>query len=175
MTEEARNLFYRHRPGIPAPDGHHFFRFHYLMGKTVETFRSNGKSHLTVEKTILFVDDDEDDREIFKSVLKDVHPQFGFVPAKDGLDALNLLSTSPPPVCIYVDVNMPNMNGLEFLRAVQLHRIYSKIPVFVLSSLYKDEDKGMIRNLGAVDYMKKPDNYEDFVKLLRSCFMEHIR
>jgi PleD family two-component response regulator len=131
MTEEARNLFCRHRPGIPAPSsrlptGTIFFRFHYRMGKTVETFRSNGKSHLTVEKTILFVDDDEDDREIFKSVLKDVHPQFGFVPAKDGLDALNLLSTNPPPVCIYVDLNMPNMNGIEFLRAVQLHRIYSK-------------------------------------------------
>lgn len=145
------------------------------MGKTVQTLHSNGKSPEVVEKTILFVDDDEDDREIFKSVLKDVHPDFGFIAAKDGLDALTILSNNPLPVCIYVDLNMPNMNGIEFLRAIQLHRVYSKIPVFVLSALYKHEDRNMIKRIGAVDYLRKPDNYEDFVKLLRSCFVEHLQ
>lgn len=145
------------------------------MSKTAQTLHSNGKATAPVEKSILFVDDDEDDREIFKSVLKDVHPEFSFMPAKDGLEALNVLSNNPPPVCIYVDLNMPNMNGIEFVKAVKLHRIYSKIPVFVLSSLYKEEDKQLIRKIGAVDYLKKPDNYEDFVKLLRSCFVEHIQ
>ena len=145
------------------------------MGKTSETLHSNGKSNLSGEKTILFVDDDEDDREIFRSVLKDIHPEFVFVPAENGLEALDHLTNNPPPICIYIDVNMPKMNGIELLKALQLHLIYSKIPVFVLSSLYKEEDKSMMRSLGAVDYLKKPDNYEDFVKLLKSCFVEHIR
>lgn len=145
------------------------------MSSQVHTFSTNGKSSEATPKSILFVDDDADDRDVFGAVLKEVHPDFDYMYAKDGMDALNVLANNPPPICIYIDVNMPKMNGVELLRALSLHRSYSKIPVFVLSAYFESEDREKFKRLGAVDYLQKPDSYQAFVNLLRSCFDEHLK
>lgn len=145
------------------------------MSNQVHALATNGKSAASNPKSILFVDDDADDRDVFGTVLKEVHPDFEYIYAKDGMDALHVLANNPPPICIYIDVNMPKMNGVELLRALSLHHTYSKIPVFVLSAYFEAEDKEKFKRLGAVDYLKKPESYQAFVNLLRSCFDEHLK
>lgn len=123
------------------------------------------KSHYSV----LYVEDDKDDQDIFKEVLKAVSPEFHCYIANDGHHALDILKTIDPPTCIYVDVNMPRMNGLEFLKAIKLHPIFSAIPIFVLTTSASANDKLTATSLGAKQYIIKPNSYSDLFNILEKC------
>ncbi len=78
------------------------------------------------------------------------------VHAKDGQEALDLLQTNPETDLIVLDINMPVMNGLEFLDRVKSERLYSDIPVIIVSTEGKEEDTIRGLEAGASGYVKKP-------------------
>lgn len=84
--------------------------------------------------------------------------------AEDGEEAVTLLATQPPDVVV-LDLVMPNLDGLEVLRQM---RVWSKIPVIVLSARGQERDKVNALDLGADDYLTKPFGMEELLARLRA-------
>lgn len=122
-----------------------------------------------MKKAVLYVEDDRDDQQLFMEVLQTVNPHFECFIATDGIHAFDVLKQIDMPVCIYVDVNMPKMNGLEFLKALKLHPEYSQIPVFVLTTSNSANDELTAAALGAKQYIIKPNSYRDLFAILEKC------
>jgi CheY-like chemotaxis protein len=104
-----------------------------------------------------FIDDDTDDQEIFGMALSEVFPGGRCLFASDGIEALDRLSdTSFSPSCIFIDLNMPRMNGRECLEEIGKIERLRRVPVFIYST---SQDHMLIEEckaLGAVDVVVKP-------------------
>ena len=86
-------------------------------------------------KICLLVDDDPDDQEVFLTALADVSTSALCLVAPDGDRALELLyNEETMPDYIFLDLNMPRMNGFEFLAALKKSKILKNIPVIVYST-----------------------------------------
>lgn len=128
----------------------------------------------TTASTILYVNDDTDDQDIFIEVLKEVHPTMECIVASNGLQALELLKQIKLPDCIYLDVNMPLMNGIELLKKIKENPSYTSVPVFILTTSKLLNTEEQARVLGASEYLIKPNSYQEYKDLLRSCFAAHL-
>lgn len=92
-------------------------------------------------KTFLIIDDNEDDHYITEDVCRELYPDARFLNCYDGREALDLLSVSEEiPELIFLDINMPGMNGIEFLKHYNATE-QEKINVAVLSSSGLESDK----------------------------------
>ncbi|RJG09380.1 response regulator [Massilia cavernae] len=72
------------------------------------------------------------------------------------------------PCIILLDLNMPVMNGIEFLDAIKRHEHLRRVPVIVLTTSAEEPDKVSSFNLGVAGYMVKPVDYRKFVEMMRS-------
>lgn len=107
---------------------------------------------------ILYVDDDSDDRDLFLEALSEINIGIECLLARDGVDAVQMLADGARPARIYIDINMPKMNGLQLLRALKVHPVYSQIPAFILSTSITPAERMTARSLGAADCFVKPNS-----------------
>ncbi len=104
---------------------------------------------------IFLVEDDEDDQFFFREALSEIENATLLDVASNGKEALMKLSTfSNLPDYIFLDLNMPLMNGFEFLDALFKIPVIKDIPVIILSTTVSQVQK--VRDLGARGYIKKP-------------------
>ncbi|WP_309739078.1 response regulator, partial [Chamaesiphon sp. OTE_20_metabat_361] len=92
--------------------------------------------------------------------------KFGYraIPAKDGQEALQILRQKVSEIKLAIcDVEMPNMNGFEFLNIYRQDRTISHVPVVMLTSRSNNKHRQFAAHLGAVDYFIKPYVEQDFV------------
>jgi two-component system chemotaxis response regulator CheY len=77
--------------------------------------------------------------------------------ACDGMDALEKLSSSERDVdLIITDLNMPNVDGYEFIKTVRENQRYKNVPIVILSSEGEEQDKRLGEDVGASSYLVKP-------------------
>lgn len=101
--------------------------------------------------TILIVDDDADNCEVLGRLLaRDGHVA---VCASDGQQAMNLLTTREP-AAVVLDIRMPRMDGIEFLRVIRSYLRWQSLPVIVLSGL-PDEDRDRAARYGVSHILQK--------------------
>ncbi|MDP1549280.1 MAG: response regulator [Nitrosomonas sp.] len=119
-------------------------------------------------KYILLVEDDDIDAMTVRRALRDVNATFLLDRVTNGEEGLHFLrdSTNHRPGLILLDLNMPRMNGIEFLVELKTDPALRRIPVVVLTTSREDTDR-----LDAFDnciggYMVKPVDYEQFVKVM---------
>jgi CheY-like chemotaxis protein len=106
--------------------------------------------------TVFLIDDDIDDHEIFSFILSDAYPQAECVFAGDGLYALKQLQdVSFNPCIIFIDINMPRMNGLEILKEIKKIERLSKIPTYMYSTSNENSVVETSKKLGATGFIKK--------------------
>jgi len=105
-------------------------------------------------KKVLIVDDSALIHQMFKMAL--MRYKCTIIPAKNGQAALDLLAQNPDIDLILLDINMPIMGGLEFLKKVKELGSYSHIPIVIQSTEGKEEDTKRGLELGAVAYVTKP-------------------
>ncbi|MEP7168845.1 MAG: response regulator [Bacteroidota bacterium] len=111
---------------------------------------------MSFHKKILLVDDDSDDQEFFMEALKELEPTLECSIANNGLEALEYLSTNPPPPSlIFLDLNMPNMNGFECLAELSKVKQYKDIPVIILTTSNDPENKERSLKMGARVFLTK--------------------
>lgn len=108
----------------------------------------NKKEH----KSILIIDDDEGFQFYLASLFKKKYPSVELEQAYDGKEASDLLQKSATvPDLIFLDINMPVMNGLEFLELRQAQFKAHNTTVVVITSSLDDRDKQIIRKFEFVD------------------------
>lgn len=121
-------------------------------------------------KPILLVEDDQVDVMTVTRALKELHVTNPLVQKENGEEALAYLRdpANTMPCIILLDLNMPVMNGIEFLRVVKHDEVLKKTPVVVLTTSEEQQDKVNSFNFGVAGYMAKPVDYRQFVEVMRS-------
>ena len=121
-------------------------------------------------KFILLGEDDADDQEMLKEVFTSIDTAFIlFFVNKGGemLSALGKLKDDQMPCLIILDYNMPGLNGADILRELSTNERYKNIPKVVWSTSGSDKFRSLCLELGALDYVIKPNNITDLEKIAR--------
>lgn len=105
---------------------------------------------------ILVVDDSPADRLIIKNILND----YDVVTANDGVEAMSMLNKDENINLMILDLNMPNMDGFQVLEALEKSKTNKSIRVIILTNYDEIENEIRGLKLGAVDYIRKPINWE---------------
>lgn len=116
-----------------------------------------------MSKRIITVDDSPSVRKMVEFSLKSKGYTMGS--AADGIEALELMRQEPFDAVI-LDVNMPRMNGLEFLEQIKNDENLAAIPVIMLTTEGQDEDRDKAMALGATAYIVKPFKPTQLLSLL---------
>jgi len=121
------------------------------------------------QKTILIVEDDEVDVMTIKRAMKEIHVTNPVEVRWNGEEALDYLQGEKElPGIVLLDLNMPRMNGMEFLQHVRSDERLKRIPVVVLTTSREEQDRFSSFNLGVAGYMIKPVDYLQFVEVIRA-------
>lgn len=124
-------------------------------------------------KPILLVEDDDVDVMTVKRAFNDLKVTNRLVSTVNGEAVLEYLRSrsNMKPSVILLDLNMPKMNGIEFLKTVKTDQALRKIPVVVLTTSGAEQDIAESFNLGVAGYMVKSVDYVKFVDIIRTIDM----
>jgi CheY-like chemotaxis protein len=118
--------------------------------------------------TLLLIEDDEIERMKFKRVCAKNGFEHTVIEASNGENALTFLNGDRLPDLILLDLNMPKMDGIEFLKNLKSTPALKFIPIIVLSTSNNYHDVKECYEIGASGYMIKPLHFEDYKKKIIS-------
>ena len=122
-----------------------------------------------MNKTILFVDDDADDRDFMAEMVKNLDPPIEAVFVQNGLEAIEYLhhrkEESDLPCLIVLDLNMPFLDGKETYRRIRHELHLGDIPVIIFTSSMNPNDQTLFTSQG-VEFYTKPDNFSYYRKIV---------
>jgi CheY-like chemotaxis protein len=119
---------------------------------------------------ILLVEDDYLDIMNVERELSKINITHPLHVARNGREALSMLrgegveKISPAPSVILLDINMPKMNGLEFLTELRREPEFSHIPVFIMTTSNEETDRMAAQRLNVTGYIVKPLTFDSFEK-----------
>ena len=113
-------------------------------------------------KNIALADDDSDDAALFAEALLEIDPKIAFKKASNGRELLDKMESGEFffPDIIFLDINMPEMNGWECLAELKKNSMFKNVPVVIYSTSSHTRDKRMAATLGASLFFTKPDNFQ---------------
>lgn len=118
-------------------------------------------------QTILHIDDDPEDRELFASAVQEISTTANCVSFSDANKALTALeSLEIVPDYIFLDLNMPLMNGQEFLTAIKMNLNLNHLPVIIFSTSSHPATIQLMIEMGAEAFITKPTDYTAFMEIL---------
>ena len=122
--------------------------------------------------SILYIDDDIEDIEIFNEAVKAVDPCIQYLSASSGKDALDILkATTTLPRHIVLDINMPGMDGKLCLKEIRSEKRFDAINVVVYSTNSFPKDIEQIEAMGAT-FMRKASSFSDLCEMIRKLIAE---
>ena len=117
---------------------------------------------------ILLIDDDEDDQEIFLTAMQEISVRAVCTAVSSAVSALQKLKTKQMLAdLIFLDLNMPIMNGKQFLKEIMKSEELRLIPVIVFSTSAQLETIRETKELGAHDFITKPSKFSELKNILR--------
>ena len=121
-------------------------------------------------KKFLLADDDEDDTNLFDEALRKINSTIEFFSARNGKDMLDKLNAGKvEPQVIFLDINMPEMNGWEALEKIKKTSTLKDIPVIMYSTSSSARDGKKAVESGALGFYEKPASFlklKDFLALI---------
>ena len=117
-----------------------------------------------MSRLVLTVDDSRTIREMVSFTIKSIG--FTMIEAEDGLVGLNVLKNHKPDLIIS-DVNMPNMDGFTFVKAVREIPEFKTTPILMLTTEYTDDKKNTGRSVGATGWIVKPFDPEKLIQVVQ--------
>ncbi len=118
---------------------------------------------------VYLADDDEEDSMFFKEALNEVNVEIHIEDFNNGVTLMDTLlkKKNSLPDVIYLDLNMPLMNGEECLDDIKTEPQLSKIPIIIYSTYVDDSLADILRKKGANWYLVKPNSFEKLKNLLQ--------
>ena len=126
-------------------------------------------------KTILLVEDNDDDVTLTLRAFKRSHLMNPVVVVRDGVEALDFLFTrgayqgrgNTPPTLVILDLKLPKLDGLGVLRAMRADPRTALLPTVILTSSKEEQDVIAGYSLGANSYVRKPVDFAEFVEAVK--------
>ena len=111
---------------------------------------------------IFLVDDDQDDRDLFKEALNELNLRSEIATFENGVDLMaNLYDNSAElPEMIFLDLNMPLKNGEELLNDIRSEPNFAHIPIIIYSTYFDELKADLLQKKGADLYLKKPKSFQ---------------
>lgn len=111
-----------------------------------------------MKKKILVIDDELSIRMLLENFLSKIYE---VITKNDGMEGVQWLEQGNIPDLIVADIQMPNMNGNDFIKNIRSSGFFKEIPLIVLSGIESSQEKVKCLKLGANDYLVKPFNPEE--------------
>jgi CheY-like chemotaxis protein len=146
-----------------------------MSGDVTQEYKSGARTMLDAQNkpvTILLVDDDSDCRMLIRDAISECRVNNEVLEAAHGIEALQLLrgqgryaENGPQlPGLIYLDIEMPHMNGIDTLRAIKADERLKHIPCVMMTGVSDEEHMRAAMLAGANSYTLKPANAEQFLR-----------
>lgn len=110
---------------------------------------------------ILYVDDDPEDIEIFEEAVKETDSSAKCLIAKNGKQAMEILQANLIPDFIFLDINMPVINGKSVLLEIRKDKKFKNIPVVMYSTTMNSKEIEEYKNMGADHFLTKHNTFHD--------------
>ena len=117
------------------------------------------------ELTVFYTDDDQEDIDFFREIIDIIDSNVKVVTQRNGEELLKALNNPPPtPYLVFLDINMPGMNGLETLKRVRESGQHKNLPVVMFSTTSDDITIQQSKELGASFYVPKSGAFDKLKK-----------
>jgi CheY-like chemotaxis protein len=115
---------------------------------------------------ILYAEDDIEDFNFFCEIITSIDPTVTFVNTRNGAETIDFLEGADSlPDVVFLDINMPAMDGKSCLREIRKNPRLKELTVFVYTTSRDPKDKEQCIQLGASDYLEKPSSFHDALAL----------
>lgn len=126
----------------------------------------------SVFSPLAYADDDEDDRMFFAEAMHEIFPDINMKLFHNGevliTYILSTITAGIVPKLIFLDLNMPIMNGFECLSVLKNNTLLSKIPVVIYSTSSSETDRKKILEMGAVRFITKEISFKKMLVQLKT-------
>ena len=123
---------------------------------------------------LVLIDDDIDDQEIFHAACRSLDESIHLKVFENGESAINGLSLSiTKPQCIFLDLNIPRMDGIEILVALKNIKSLNDVPVIIYTTYFDGPVRDKCLQLGAFAMIEKPDSFDQLCIKIAS-FLEAL-
>jgi DNA-binding response OmpR family regulator len=132
-------------------------------------FLIGANDSMSLYRSILLIDDDTEDQEIFLEAIQEVDPRIQCSCANDAEAALRQLNEEIliRPDILFIDLNMPKINGKQLLKEIKKSDQLKGIPVIMYSTFFGPQDIDEITSLGAVHYLIKATRFIELCNALK--------
>jgi two-component system, chemotaxis family, chemotaxis protein CheY len=127
----------------------------------IPILKSSAKARIKTRKKILAIDDDTSIRTLLELLFQ---RKYDVVSKEDGLQALLWLENGNRPDLIVADIQMPKMNGIDFIKTVKKSGYFRDIPVVMLSGIDDNAIKKQCMDAGITKFYRKPFNPNDLLE-----------
>ncbi|PCE62527.1 response regulator [Sediminicola luteus] len=118
---------------------------------------------------LLLIEDDDIETMKFQRALSKLETKYSLTEAKNGEEALEILETGAElPDIIFLDLNMPRMNGIEFLGILKQHEQIKYLPTIILTTSQNRDDLLECYRIGVSGYIIKPLKYEAYEERIKT-------
>lgn len=124
---------------------------------------------------VLLADDDNDDRKFFADALEELKVPCKLTDIPDCVELLAIISKESKPDIIFLDLNMPNLSGLECLQEIRQNKRFDDVPVAIYSTSSNRKDIVRSYNGGANMYVVKPNRFDEIVNILQNIFSTDLK
>ncbi len=130
---------------------------------------------MITRKKILLIDDDKDDQLNFCRCVNEIDSAIECLIANNGMEAmLHLRTINPKPALIFLDLNMPLMNGFEYLEELREQELYNHIPIVIFTTSTNEEDIERCKKYGVKRFLTKPADVEVLKLKLQEILKEEL-
>lgn len=131
---------------------------------------------LEFSNTIVVVDDDADDQFLIRNVFEQTNPAIKVVTLSDGDEVLPYLNKQLVlPELILLDLNMARLNGMQTLTQLRRDNRYTQMPVIIYTTSSNPQERAKALACGASDFITKPGDYTDLLRLAHRLQTKWIR
>jgi DNA-binding response OmpR family regulator len=125
---------------------------------------------------ILIIDDDNDDSDFLRDAIQQISPRTNCTMVSSSDEALKGLQTKqiPRPDLIFLDLNMPRINGMQCLRELKGTAGISEIPVAIYTTSKSHDDNVESLKLGANHFITKPSGFRHLCQVVRDVFTKEL-